>query len=308
MTIQRAIKHYTIDEVVAKDSFTTIMDVAENHWLLEHDHDFPEVICVLRGRGTQYIDGCSFQAEEQEIYLIPVGLTHVFRPETNQTGTSRLEVRNVIFRREWLERMAGDWMDSEVRDVIHWMLGKPAHDGKTRPPWICIKDRRGDIVRRTERMRELCRMQHRFGRTVLAAETLELLTLVCQATDAGNLQQAEWPNETGGDASQSKLAAIIAALPLHALSLKEAAVQAGMSERHLSRLFLRQFGTTFNKYAQKVRLDASMRLLKETEADIAAIVHAVGLQDVDHFYRLFKRRTGLTPGQYRKAADCVPPS
>ena len=42
------------------------------------------------------------------------------------------------------------------------------------------------------------------------------------------------------------------------------------------------------------------RLLLETSETIAEIAHTCGYQSVEHFIRLFSKREGVTPGQYRK--------
>ena len=41
-------------------------------------------------------------------------------------------------------------------------------------------------------------------------------------------------------------------------------------------------------------------LLRETEYEIKDIVGQVGLTDIYHFSKLFKKETGVPPGQYRK--------
>jgi AraC-like DNA-binding protein len=49
----------------------------------------------------------------------------------------------------------------------------------------------------------------------------------------------------------------------------------------------------------KLRIDAAMRMLQETESAIAAVGHACGYSDQSAFTRQFRKLTGLTPGQYR---------
>lgn len=303
MPVQRLTKHYETHEVLASGAFAAIMEVTENEWLLEHSHDFPEMICVLSGKGNQYINGKALPAEACEFYLIPVGSTHVFRPDAHKAGSPGLKVRNVIFRAEWLAEWAGTWMEGETRVIVDWLLGKAAPGSGSRPPWIQIKDTSGEMERRTAAMSGLCRHRPRFFQTRLAAEMLGLLALIGEATDGGTVQQAVWPAVPGTDPLRDTLSRAIAAMRLQTVSAKEVAAQAGVSERHLARLFPKLFGTTFGKYVQERRLAESMKLLRDTDRDIRSIIREVGLLDADHFYRLFRRKTGMTPGQFRRSAQ-----
>ena len=72
-----------------------------------------------------------------------------------------------------------------------------------------------------------------------------------------------------------------------------------ISERSLIRRFKRATGETPNQYLQNLRLDAASKLLLHTSKSIDTITLSVGYLDVSSFTRLFKRRTGMSPGIYR---------
>jgi methylphosphotriester-DNA--protein-cysteine methyltransferase len=44
----------------------------------------------------------------------------------------------------------------------------------------------------------------------------------------------------------------------------------------------------------------ALRLLKETEANVAMISESVGYSDTQYFYRIFKKEKGVTAIEYRK--------
>jgi transcriptional regulator GlxA family with amidase domain len=71
-------------------------------------------------------------------------------------------------------------------------------------------------------------------------------------------------------------------------------------ERSLKRRFREATGTTLINYTQNVRIEAAKRLLEEGPMPIEEIAVEVGYENVAFFRRLFKRSTGLTPGEYRK--------
>ena len=76
--------------------------------------------------------------------------------------------------------------------------------------------------------------------------------------------------------------------------------QAGIPERTLKRRFKAATGTTLIDYLQNLRVEAAKRLLESGRTPVDEISTAVGYSDASFFRSLFKRRTGLTPGQYRR--------
>jgi transcriptional regulator GlxA family with amidase domain len=71
-------------------------------------------------------------------------------------------------------------------------------------------------------------------------------------------------------------------------------------ERTLKRRFKTATGLTLIDYVQNLRIEEAKRMLESTDTPIEAISVGVGYENPAFFGRLFKRRTGLTPGQYRR--------
>ena len=49
----------------------------------------------------------------------------------------------------------------------------------------------------------------------------------------------------------------------------------------------------------EVRLQNAKRLLRSTGMSITEIAYAVGFSDSNYFSSVFKKHTGMTPGEYR---------
>ena len=71
-------------------------------------------------------------------------------------------------------------------------------------------------------------------------------------------------------------------------------------ERTLKRRFKAATGSTLIEYLQNLRIEEAKRLLESGQLPVDDISAEVGYGDASFFRRLFKRRTGLTPGQYRR--------
>jgi len=74
----------------------------------------------------------------------------------------------------------------------------------------------------------------------------------------------------------------------------------GTPERSLKRRFKMATGTTLIDYIQNLRVEDAKRLLEAEQISVEGISSKVGYENQAFFRRLFKRCTGLTPGEYRR--------
>lgn len=84
-----------------------------------------------------------------------------------------------------------------------------------------------------------------------------------------------------------------------ALTLAEVARVSGVSASHLSGLFAAQCGVGPMQYLQRLRLERACWLLSNPYLRIHEVAAASGYEDENYFTRLFHRRLGMTPGQWR---------
>ena len=54
------------------------------------------------------------------------------------------------------------------------------------------------------------------------------------------------------------------------------------------------------QYLNKIRIDKAKELLLDTDDKIVEISQSVGIENTNHFIRLFKEKTGVTPLTYRR--------
>ena len=85
------------------------------------------------------------------------------------------------------------------------------------------------------------------------------------------------------------------------LTIEQVSKVALLSPSYFSYLFKTMTGKTFIEYLTSIRLQKSMELLRTTDKFVLEICLDSGFKNVNHFNRIFKSSTGLTPLQYRKA-------
>jgi len=84
------------------------------------------------------------------------------------------------------------------------------------------------------------------------------------------------------------------------LSLDRLAEQVYLNKYYLSHLFKTEVGVSPFHYLMDYRIEVAKRYLAVTAEPVDEIAGLVGYGSVTHFQNLFKRKTGLTPGQFRK--------
>lgn len=87
------------------------------------------------------------------------------------------------------------------------------------------------------------------------------------------------------------------------LKLEKIADLFGYNPAYLGRLLNYRIGTNFKLYIERKRLDKAKDMLSHTDIKIPEICNLIGYQNVEYFYRKFKKYTNLTPGNY-KAHHC----
>ncbi len=75
-----------------------------------------------------------------------------------------------------------------------------------------------------------------------------------------------------------------------------------LSKPYLSKYIKEKSGITFGENVKKIRLKKASTLLKNGNMKIERVAEAAGYQNVEHFNRLFKKKYGMTPVQYRSTA------
>lgn len=89
------------------------------------------------------------------------------------------------------------------------------------------------------------------------------------------------------------------------ISMEQLAHQMNYTPQYVSRKFKEQMGCSPLDYTIRLRIDLARNLLCDTEATLQEIAAYVGYPDTVYFNRMFKKQTGITPGEYRRQYQFV---
>lgn len=84
------------------------------------------------------------------------------------------------------------------------------------------------------------------------------------------------------------------------ISVKELCRKFGITEKTLYQIIKKLTDKTVNNFITDLRINRAISLLQNGNLSISEIADKTGFDDYNYFIRLFKKRTGFTPLNYRK--------
>ncbi|RIQ13738.1 AraC family transcriptional regulator [Jiangella rhizosphaerae] len=87
------------------------------------------------------------------------------------------------------------------------------------------------------------------------------------------------------------------------LTVDDLAAAAALSPFHFARAFKASTGLAPHEYVTSRRMERAKSLLLTSRLSVPEVAYAVGLSNVSHFRRMFRRHTGFLPSDLRPRED-----
>ena len=84
------------------------------------------------------------------------------------------------------------------------------------------------------------------------------------------------------------------------LTLKDLAADYNRNEKHMGRLWRREMGIGFHEYCLDLKLRKAEALLRNTDSKVLDIAIECGFNTISYFNRVFFKKHGMSPTQYRR--------
>ncbi len=75
-----------------------------------------------------------------------------------------------------------------------------------------------------------------------------------------------------------------------------------MSRYRLCREFVKYFNESPIQYLNQKRIVMAKELLTQTDKRVNEVGQIIGFENTNHFIRLFKQKTGVTPLEFRRSS------
>lgn len=254
----------------------------------EHDHDFRELVIVVRGEAQQRLQGRTYPVMTGDVYILHDRTRHYFY------DIRELELINVMYDSSRLPLPMGALRQLPGYSALFLLEPhyRQRHQFASRlrlAPAALEQARHlgGDMIREVESGQP--------GRGVLLlARLLELMTFLAR-------QYAR--NRTSAGQELLRIGEVIGALErdfVRPWSIAEMCRMAHMSRSTFLRSFRRALGQAPRSFLIERRLEAARRLLRDTDRPVTEIALDAGFSDSNYFARVFHQATGVTPTAYRR--------
>ncbi len=253
---------------------------------IRHRHHFHELVIVRRGSGIHVTDHGDYPIGHGDVFLILPGSTHTYR-EVNS-----LEIANVLYQPERLSLQLDDL--PETVGYRRFFLPPPSNTPASRRNHQHLSD---PELREAETLlnRLLLEQNDRKPGQLFLSKLLfqELIALICRSFDRMP------PKSTDEYGRLAQVVDFMQRNHAEPLTVSRLAALGGRSPSTLNRMFQATLGCSPIEFLIDLRLQKGAELLRQTDAKISEIALRTGFCDSNYFTKLFTRKYGCTPRQYR---------
>lgn len=254
----------------------------------EHEHDFRELVIVVRGAAQQRLQGRTHPVATGDVYILHDRSRHYFH------DIRELELINVMYDPSRLPMPMGQLRQLPGYSALFLLEPhyRQRHQFSSRlrlAPAALEEVRRlaGDMIREMESRQP--------GRGVLLlARLLELMTFLARQYERMRTPAGQELLRIGG---------VIGALEREyqrPWTIGEMCRMACMSRSTFLRSFRRALGQAPIDFLIERRIEAARRLLRDTDRPVTEIALDCGFSDSNYFARTFRARMNKTPTEYRR--------
>lgn len=140
-----------------------------------------------------------------------------------------------------------------------------------------------------------------YGHRFENADNVNELSVLCQTMMDDYIQRVRETRESSGmSPAIHSCCDYIAAHITEPLSIEFLASKAGYSGYYFSRRFKLETGMSIHDYINEEKIKKARLLLSSTNKDILDISIELGFSSRNYFTDIFQKKTGISPGEYRK--------
>jgi AraC family transcriptional regulator len=230
-----------------------------------HTHDLAHISIVLQGTYTEQYGLRKRLGEPSVLVLHPPDEDHLVT--FHQTGA---RIFSIHLQPQWLER---------IRDYSK-VMDSPADFRGGAPAWLAVR-----LYHESQEMDQVSPL-------MIESLALEIIANISRRSSTPEQTAPRWLGQVremlhawlSEDVTFSSIAETVGAHPVY-----------------IARQFRKHYHCTMGEYVRRLRIEAACREISETDTPFSEIASLLGFYDQSHLTNTFKRLTGMTPAQYRRA-------
>jgi AraC-like DNA-binding protein/mannose-6-phosphate isomerase-like protein (cupin superfamily) len=252
-----------------------------------HWHEVLEIVYVMRGHISAFVEGKVFEAAKGDIIVINSCDVHGFFGAEFDDSIMIVQIGLEVFE-ETLVDLRGQFFHKLVFDRKIFI--RPNIDG--------------DLHHRLESLLLAMRKEYtekKSGyRIALRAKIYEFALVFLREIPERSLSGKEVVRyKSHHEILERVFSYIYSNADNPDITLEDAANAAAMSKFYFTRFFKEQTGQTFHDFLSRLRISAAREYLLESEMSITEIAYHCGFASLKTFNRLFKTYVNVSPSEYR---------
>ncbi len=255
-----------------------------------HTHAFHELVILLGGEGTHLTDHGGYRIEAGDVFLIRGAMAHGY------TDVRQMKLVNILFQPRSLSLPLQYLNDLPGYHVLFRIEPKLRRDDRFRRRLRLNEARLAEAAGYIATLEEELLARKAGYRMLACAQLMTLLGFLSRCYGIGRLPPGQRP--------LMRLGGVLSHMENHfdeAMTLKDMAAMAGMSESTFARCFRKVVGRSPTEHLIRLRMDHAKRLLCSPELNITEVAIACGFNDSNYFSRSFRANLGRSPREYRNA-------
>lgn len=254
-----------------------------------HFHREFEIIYVKESSGERFVADRTEKFFPGDLILLGSNLPHFMKSDDRYYNNDpALRVKGVVIQ------FADDFMSHAINNYTSFHPIKVLLDESGRGIHFPLSRNNKEIISHIEQLPE-------YNGIELITHLLYVLDKMTQSRDKRLLASPNY-DENKTRLYNNRIAKIISFLNDHykeQLRIETIAAEISMNTSAFCRYFREKTGKSCIEYIQDLRIGHACRLLIETSHDIFQISIECGFNTICHFNKTFKKRTGISPSEYR---------
>ena len=134
---------------------------------------------------------------------------------------------------------------------------------------------------------------------LLSMHAMKLVALSIESAGGSGLEQPGEQRNSGSDDLVTRMTTLIWTVSHRGLSVDQLCELAGVNRRTMERRFQAARGQTLLDEIHQCRCSRARHFLEKTDLPVKNVCWLVGFSNIEQMRVVFKRTTGMTPGEYR---------
>lgn len=249
----------------------------------DHVHDFIEIAYMLGGECTQYINGKKYDFRHGQLLFINLGQAHSFEVKR---GT---RIVDVLIDPAWIsDRLINTNNAFEILSLSSF--SEFSDNINQNIPIVTFDRNERKIIESILNMMayEQKNKGVNYENAMRSLTTLLLTHIFRKMSGAHNelFLSPEFLRFIRNNCNKQ-------------LTLSELSRMCFYNPSYFSRMFTKHYGITLTEFIQNSRFDLACNMLENTQLSMDEIAVASGFGSKSTLYKVFNKKTGLTPGEYK---------